>query len=193
MPNPIEHGTLYDYITLAGVRSPGLCDVAGAGTVPKWDEKPPTGASGATLVYTGDGLAEFTIAFRAWLPQHFTEWEAFFLPLVTKGPTDAKPQAKDISHPFLDELGINSVVSNGTTQWTQVGAGMFERTTKFKQYREPKAAIAKASGSKAGGAGGGAGGNGGGGAAGTPKAAEPQSEIDKQISDLTKQVTELAA
>ena len=46
-----------DYIVLAGQRSPGLAVVRGSDSPRKWDVRNGYGFSGATIVYTGLGLA----------------------------------------------------------------------------------------------------------------------------------------
>lgn len=186
--NPLDDADAYDYIVLAGQRSPGLCEVTDAASVINWDVTKASGQSGATVKYTGDSLIEFTVTFFAWLTEHFVEWETFGR-LTGKPAPGAEPEARDIVHPYLTDpdIDVHSVVVKGMTQWNQVEPGKFAKKGKFLQYRAPKAASGKPSGSKSS-AGAGAGGSAGAGA-------EPavKDEYDQMIEDMTRQVQELAA
>jgi hypothetical protein len=175
MPNPLDDADLYDYIVLAGQRSPGLCDVSGASAPREWDIRKGYGLSGATVVYTGDGLAKFTVRLFFWETSHFDEWERFRV-LVKKPPRGVRPKAQDIAHPFLEELGITSAVVEDELQWTQPEPGLFAKDIKFLQYRAPLPTLAKPDGSQS-------------------KANEPtaQTEAEKTIEALTKQMKELAS
>jgi len=175
MPNPLDNPELYDYFVLAGQRSPGLCDVSGANAPRNWDIRNGYGLSGATIVYTGDGLAKFTIRLLFWETEHFNAWDKF-RGLVKKTPRGVRPKAQDISYPYLDELGINSAVVEDELQFTQPEAGLFVKDIKFIQYRAPLPMVGKPDGSQS-------------------KANEPtaQTAIEKTIEALTKQAKELAA
>lgn len=175
MPNPLDDADLYDYIVLAKQRSPGLCDVSGASAPRQWDIRKGYGLSGATVVYTGDGLAQFTVRLFFWETSHFDEWERFRV-LIAKPPEGEKPKAMDISHPYLEELGIKSVVVDDELQWAQPEPGLFIKDIKFLQYRAPKPALGKPDGSQS-------------------KANEPtaETEAERVIQSLTKQMKELAA
>lgn len=175
MPNPLDNPELYDYFVLARQKSPGLCDVSGANAPRNWDIRNGYGLSGATIVYTGDGLAKFTIRLFFWETDHFVAWEKFRV-LVKKPPRGVRPKAMDISYPYLEELGITSVVVDDELQWTQPAAGLFVKDIKFNQYRAPLPMVGKPDGSQS-------------------KANEPtaQTAIDKTIEALTKQAKDLAS
>lgn len=184
MINPFRNADAFDYVVLVGEPSPGLCDVSGAGRKYEWDIRKGHGLAGATVVYTGEGLAKFTVRFFVWDnepaegPDLWDDWHTWWARLDT---TD-KTKGLDISHPYLDELNIKSVVVDEEKQWTQVEPGYFAKDVSFLQFREPTPETGKPSGSKAGAGGGSAGG------------AQPtaQDEYDKTISDLTAQVKDLA-
>lgn len=175
MPNPLDNPELYDFFLLAGQKSPGLCDVAGAGTPRTWDERKGYGLSGATIVYTGDGLAKFGIKIKLYTTEDFAAWDTFKL-LLKKTPRGVRPKAMDISHPLLEELGITSVVVEDLLQGVQTADGEWTYEVKLKQYRAPLPTIGKPDGSAS-------------------KADQPtaQTEIDKTIDALTKQVKGLSS
>ena len=151
--DPINTPNAYDVIVLAGEDSPGLCtEVAGASNPSSWDEKKGTGMSGATLTYTGDGLAKFTVKLIFWLEEHFEAWDDFKLLLVNTPQGKQAPKALDIYHPYLESLPvpIRSVVVEETTQLTQTADGIWTVEIKFRQFRAPKPATGTPAGSKGG-------------------------------------------
>jgi len=171
--NPfLDDPDLYDFPRIADKRSPLLTDVSGATSPRHWDEKKGYGLSGATLVYTGDGLAKPVLRFFAWRPEHFVAWEPFRT-IVAKPPSGAKPTAFSIEHPFLAELGIVSVVVEDETMWTQQDAGLYTKDVKLIQWRESKPALGKPTATQW-------------------MQAPAQSAADKAIDDLVKQVKALA-
>lgn len=178
--NPLEHPAQYDFIELEGVRSPGAegrgyCEVIGlTAPPPEWDKKKGQNASGATIVFSGEDLSEFSVKFYACHPSDFAEWESF-LPLLLRPPDGTKPKAKTFKHPEAAALGITAVVVQkpGVTQWSQVGHGLWMRECKFLQHREAKPAGGKPQGAKG------------------QYTENKKDEYDKTIEDLTKQVKEL--
>lgn len=172
--NPIDDAAAFDTMLLANEPNPGIVtEIAGATNPRKWDERAGTGQSGATLVYSGDGLAKFSVKLLLWKGDHFAEWESWKRLLVP--PTEKNPQALDIYHPYLEMLPvpIRSVVIDEPAAPVQKGDGFWEVEIKFRQYRAPKPAGAKANGSKSGG----------------QKSTDP---VDQMINDLTKTVQDLA-
>ena len=172
--NPIENSTAFDYILLAGDWSPGICtEIAGASNPRKWDERAGTGQSGATIVYSGDGLAKFTCKLLFWLPEHFAYWEIWKARLVP--PTEKNPSALDIYHPYLDMMPVpvRSVVVTDCKAPVQKGDGFWEVEIAFLQYRPAKPAGAKPGSSKSG-------------------AQGKKDPVDGMIEDLTKQMGDLA-
>jgi hypothetical protein len=136
LTNPI------DYILLAGSKSPGLAEVAGADAPRKWDERPGYGLSGAFVVYTGDGLAKFCVRIHLFTVADWDEWNAWKA-LVQKAPIGARPRALDIWHPFLEDLGVKSVVVENRMQPVDLGAGEWVHEIKFIQFRLPTPGIGK--------------------------------------------------
>jgi hypothetical protein len=143
----------YDVITIAGQMAPGIVlDVAGASRVNNWDIRKAYGMSGATVVFTGAGLAKFSVSIGLWLPEHFTQWETFavvlrkrpkvsaFIPTI--GISGAAAAVK-ISHPILAELGILEAVVEEEMALKQVEDGLWSKEVKFIEWRQPVFAIGK--------------------------------------------------
>lgn len=142
-----------------GQWSPGVCEVAGAGTPRDWDIRKGYGFTGATIIYTGDNVARFDVAIRIWTQTQLDEWREFYRTFLQKPPRNVttvtssspflptvQPKALRISHPVLDELGINDVVVEDVTQFVQIKSGVWELVVKLLQYRAPIAMLGKPSG-----------------------------------------------
>jgi hypothetical protein len=175
MANPIGQPELCDLIVLAGTTSPGQAEIVGGGSPREWDKRKGYGLSGATLVYTGDGLAEFSVKISMWDETQLFQYEGDFALILAKPPTGKKPKALDFYHPLLSEppIGIRAVVILDVSPLEQIADGMWTVTVKFQQYRAPKPALAKPSGSNS-----------------NAKVKRPDA-ADLMITDLTKQMREL--
>lgn len=150
MTSPLETPEVYDVIRVLNTPSPGLCDVTGAGSPRKWDERNGYGLSGATIVFTGLGVAKFTTRIWLWTTQHFEEWETW-KPLVAPPPQGQKPRIMDVYHPFLDDLGIRAAGVEDRSQITPDGdTGKFYVDIKWLAYRKPLPQIGAGSGAQAG-------------------------------------------
>ncbi len=172
--NPIDEPI--DWFRLAGHRSPGLAELpSGANSPRKWDVRKGYGVSGSGIVYTGDELAKFTIKLTLITAEEWAAWDGF-KSLLFKAPAGAKPKALDIWHPILEEHGIKSVVVEDLAGPVQADHGVWVWDIKLLQYRAPKAAIAKPTGSTVT----------------KPKPAVVKSDTDLLIERLTGQVQELS-
>lgn len=148
MINPLRDEM--DWITLAGVKSPGKAIVSGGRRSTGWEEQKGAATSGATLKYNGQGLAEFDVEIQLWEDSHFLAWDSFRA-LLKPAPKDpsAPVVALDLRHPFVDELEANSVVLTERTMMEESGdTGLYTVGLKFKEYRkaEPVAGVARVGG-----------------------------------------------
>lgn len=169
----------WDTFKLLGDPSPGLCiSVAGATNPRVWDEKKATNSSGASLVYTGEGLAKFKVKLLLWTSEHLKQWEAWKRHLVP--PTEKNPNAMQAEHPQLALLAVpvTSVVIDEPGAPEPQGDNTWIAEIAMRQYRKPKPATAKPGGSKAGD------GTGPGGANTDP--------VDEMIDSLVNEVNSLA-
>ena len=135
-----------DYIVLAGTPSPGKAVVRGASSPRKWDIQAGYGLTGATVIFNGEGLAQFDVDFYAWEPEHFVLWEVFAKLTLENPPIGARPTSMSIQHPALNSppLKITQVVVTNVTQWDLSDeTGEYMRTVSFLQYRKAKPALVK--------------------------------------------------
>lgn len=154
--NPYDFPKAWRYIILDDYLSPGVC-LACAGSNPrKWDKRDGSGQSGATIVYNGDGLAEFSATIQlGWrasdLPtpqEQFAEWDSF--KQLLKPPAQKGEGARAIFHPNLSLLPvpITTVVVVDVLGPKMPLRGIFEWEIKFQQYRAAKPAGTSPNGSK---------------------------------------------
>ncbi len=150
-----------DYFLLAGMASPGLCDVDNADAPLKYDERIGYGLSGAWLFFRGEELSKFGVRIRVYpggpnFRQYRTifaymrspEWLAFRA-LYAKPPVGTRPKAMDFVHPITTELGIKSVVTLNELGWKQTTSdGEWTKEIRFCTYRAPKPALARPFASK---------------------------------------------
>lgn len=144
--NPVELPV--DKLKLAGRLSPGLCDITGASSPRKWEEREGYGFSGAMIVFRGIGLGRFTAKFRLYTAIDWTDWQQF-KSLLYKPPVGVRAKAMDVYHPLLHEIGIVSCVVEDLIQPEQTGDGEWTIEVRFIEYRSPKYALATPDGAEA--------------------------------------------
>ncbi|MDQ2782605.1 MAG: hypothetical protein M3Y26_08760 [Actinomycetota bacterium] len=133
-----------DYIILAAVKSPGRAYIKSAGSPRDWDIRKGYGFSGASVVFTGNGLAKFEVDIELWLPSHWLDWKAFAKLLAKPGGL-TPIVGLGISHPLLTTppLSITSVVVEDVSQFVQNEEGSHVCTIKFIEYKRPLPALSK--------------------------------------------------
>lgn len=137
--NPFDHPEVYDVVQIGGVRSPGVIKpggITGFKREHEWDIKKGKGAQGASLSYVQRPPAQGSITFTLVDRIHFEQWEDF-RPQFLYDPTKTNPQAVDIFHPVLADLGIGSVVANSISQFENDGYGEWHCTVDFTEYFPP--------------------------------------------------------
>lgn len=154
--NPYDYPTAWDVIILDGYVSPGLCTECAGSNPRKWDKRDGTGQSGATVVYNGDGLAQFPAKIQlGWrrpggpTPQEqFAAWDAF--KQLLRSPQKKGEGAMTIFHPNLALLPtpVDTVTVEDVIGPKAVQPGIWEWEIKFLQYRAPKPAGTSPSGAK---------------------------------------------
>lgn len=163
-----------DYIELGGMTSPGRATIVNAGSPRTWDKRKGYGFSGATLVYTGDDLAEFDVLIDLWDKSQFQAWDDFAKKTLEKPPIGQRPKALDIKHPILNRspTKITSVVVLDVLGPDQDEDGLWTYRIKFSAYRAPKPALGKPNASIP---------------SVTPKVPTAQDEAEKKIQALLAQ------
>lgn len=136
-----------DYVLINGEKSPGKAIVQRPNSPRGWDERKGYALTGATLVPTGNPLAEFSILFQFWDPADMPAWYAYaakyFDESVRFNPGTMQPRALGINHPILaaPPIRITAVVvvdavAHGMIEET----GLWQWEIFFKRYRKTKIA-----------------------------------------------------
>jgi hypothetical protein len=136
MTNPFVDPFEFDYVTVAGQVSPGLCVVSGAGLKEGWEIKTGKGIAGATLTRTHRPPIEFSLEFTLWDEGSWDAWEAFE-PVFEYDPVKKIGNAVSISHPLLSLRHITSAVTKEIGQRTHHGGGLWTVKIDMIQYSPP--------------------------------------------------------
>ena len=145
--NPFFNEELFDKIVLAGVKSPGKCDISGAKRSEKWDVKEGDGQDGASTTRKGKEPSKFSVSFELYYDpfqgvDEYAEWTEFLK--VLRRPVAGKDAvALEIYHPDLAELDIKSVVVTSIGGKKHSGKGSATVTVEFLEYSPPKPKPAK--------------------------------------------------
>jgi hypothetical protein len=135
---PISDPGSWDYVLLAGKRSPGVIPPGGVDfhRVFEWDKKKGKGTIGATPTFTGKPPAEGTITFHFWADSHFRAWDSF-VAMFDYDPTKKEPTALDVDHPELRRLKIKSLIVEKIGTIKDVGDGKWEVKIDCFEYTPP--------------------------------------------------------
>ena len=137
MTDPIRNPGAYDYVRIAGRRSPFLCEVTGDGYKFRFNEVESTGTVAASLTPLGTSLQEFSIKFFLCTAQHFDDWQPMRDMLTT--PPGKKGKAFEIEFPSLNEMGIGAFAVLGVSLLQRVtDDGLYAYEVKCKRYAPPK-------------------------------------------------------
>ncbi len=91
----------YDALRIGGDFTPGVCVVSRAGIPITWDKRKGYGFAGATLIYTGDDLAEFETTFTFWRQDQIDAWKDWAKKYLTKS----------LAQPQVGNLGVSRAVA----------------------------------------------------------------------------------
>lgn len=145
-----------DAIKISGDWSPGYAVVKRAGEIVTWDKRKGYGYAGASLIFTGDDLSEFSIEFTMTTQTQVNEWKAFKKKYFTKRPAAPQnsvflagipqPQALGVYNPLLAEVGITQIVYKEIHQFDQPSIGKWVKVVDFIKYQAPKPLLGKPAG-----------------------------------------------
>jgi hypothetical protein len=138
-----------DKLLVAGQESPGLVEISGAGSPRRWDIRKGYALQGARAVFRGLDVSRFRTRFRL---IEAADWDAWheFRPLVDRPPTGERPQALDVWHPILEDVGITQAVVENVGQAEKVGdSGEWAIAIAWIEYRRPAPLVVAADGAVA--------------------------------------------
>ncbi|HEY2369952.1 MAG TPA: hypothetical protein VGH87_26310 [Polyangiaceae bacterium] len=73
-----------DAIQIGNDYSPGKCDIRNPSSPRKWDKRTGWGLTGATLIYIGDDLSEFSVDIYLWTQPQQTDFDEFYSKWLNK-------------------------------------------------------------------------------------------------------------
>lgn len=143
--NPLK--TPVDHIILSGQRSPGIAELSGFSIPKKWQELSGMGFSGGFVLYRGRKVSKGTVRIRLYSDADWIAWD-LFVPLLRREPRSRQPKAQSIWHPWLQMLGIKSVVVEDLKQPVEIDNGGYAFDIKMIEFRQPKRRLAKPKGAE---------------------------------------------
>lgn len=137
-----------NYFMLGGEKSPGKCEVRGAGREWEWAELVGWGLDGASLILRRRLLVEFEIDVTIVTQTELDAWDDFYSKVLQSPVSGRKDKSRGVGiyHPRLARVGVTSAVVRHVGQFVQGKGGRETVTIKFKEYRSPKFALTKPNG-----------------------------------------------
>lgn len=129
---------------VGGDYCPGLSRFRGAGDPRKWESRVGYAIDGATVVYLGRDVSEFSCDISIWTQTQLDEWKVFAQKYLKApepsqiGALPKKEHALSIYNPMLVTAGIAAVVVKNVTPFELVGDGLWGCSVEFMVFREPR-------------------------------------------------------
>ena len=147
--NPFRNSEQWDKLEVAGVVSPGICEVTGFKRVHSWEVKKGKGVKGSTTTLNEFPPCEGTVTFLLWTEDHFSEWGTF-RELFKYDPTKKTVNAVDIYYPSLADIECFKVVCKEIGAIERASKGLYKVSVSLLEYNPPpkKPAVATPGGSQ---------------------------------------------
>lgn len=130
-----------NYVTVAGVPSPGRATLTGVKAPYNWDVQQSYGREGAFTIFRGRGIAKPLLTISMWALEHFLAWPLFVK--LIQPPTPTKPLVVQMGHPALSAADINAVSCESIGQPERQSNGMWVAQIQLIEYRPPKPILVK--------------------------------------------------
>jgi hypothetical protein len=145
--NPLDSPSTHNAIAIGGRSWPltdqggGYVKIVGAGAPRVLDIRAGHGQTGATVLYKGETLSEFSIDFYLVETSDWDEWFDF-RPVLAKPPVGAAAKALPVYHPYLATLGIDAILVMDEGQPEEVDeTGLHKVSVKVVQWKKPTPTI----------------------------------------------------
>lgn len=170
---PHDPDSGWDYIILAGMRSPGVVKLSNYNRPLKWDIKDGSGQEGATTTLQGAPIGKVDCEFYLVTDADFAAWDAFQA-LVESSTSGQAPVALEIVHPDLQRNHFSAVVlgPDGIGDMRPDGIGGAHCAVPFIEYRPKRPKVA---------------------ASPSTTATTPETEGDRAIREAQKELEDLWA
>lgn len=127
----------WDYIELAGVRSPGVVKVTNCPRKYRWDAKKVAGAQGQTETYQGwEAVKGIKIKISMWTAAQIDYYASTFLPNLLIDANKAAPEPLTAVYPSMALNGINAVSVEDVGELVKESpAGLWSVTITCMEFR----------------------------------------------------------
>jgi hypothetical protein len=136
MGNPLATPRQWDYATIAGVDTPGMCKMEGCPIEYKWESKEAKDSDGATNTFINRGIRKPKMTLTMWQDEQFLEQGELFA-VLKQSPDSKSPVPLTIDHPACRAAGIDSVVVESIGDLTKTPDGLCTIVIQFIEDRKP--------------------------------------------------------
>lgn len=133
-----------NYVVVNGVQSPGRAQLTGVKVPYKYDIQQSYGMSGATTIFRGRGIVQFTLTITMWERAHFIAWPLFSK--LLEPPSLFKPLLVEMRHPLLSAADVKGVAVESMGQPERQTNGCWIATINLIEFRPPQQALVKPKG-----------------------------------------------
>lgn len=147
--DPITNPGAWDYVTLDGMISPGVCTVEGCDRGYKWDAPKTKGTTGGPPKFDSEEDLTPSLTLTLWEPSHFGTLENF-LSVCRKAPDAKEPKVLPIDHPAFAMAVVAFVVVTKIGGLKHEGGGKFSIKIDLRESRAATAVAGSGTGGTAG-------------------------------------------
>lgn len=135
--NPIDNPSAYDFIEIAGMKTPGLCKLTGCDRAYDWKVNAAHGSDGASTTLTGVGVIQPSFELTLWEPEHFVAWETLERILYDSIRGD-KAKALSAHHPEMARKGFGALSIKKVGQLIPKPGGVSTVKVDVLEFKPPK-------------------------------------------------------
>jgi hypothetical protein len=147
----VKPGKSFDAVYFAGEQVPGgpVIVEGNSGSPRKWQEVGGYGLTGATIRFTGLGLAKFDVIAQLINDEHWDAWATYQRTVLAPPKPGVYARALSVFHPLLKIAEIGQCVVEDIALPKQTAAGVWQVLIPCKAYRKPRLTFATPDGAKA--------------------------------------------
>ncbi len=147
----MKPGKSFDAFYFSGEQVPGgpVIVEGSSGSPRKWQEVGGYGLTGATIRFTGLGLAKFDVIVQLINPEHWDAWEKYQRSVLAPPKPGVYARAHAVFHPLLKICEIREAIVEDISLPKQTAAGVWQVMIPCKAFRKPRLTFATPEGAKA--------------------------------------------
>lgn len=134
MSNPLRTPSVFNYVLIDGIPTPGLCEVTGADYDQDVEIKQGKGSAGASITVNGEKGVEFKITVKLFTAAQYDAYDEIDLRLRN---SKDKAKAVPVNHPWLEWRNITSAITQKAGQRVHKGGGLYEAEIAMVGFKPP--------------------------------------------------------